>query len=63
MAHLQQNYPFEEENAPAYLNAFAGYIKRYHEKDIVEILLREDPSVHFSIEVAYVTLYMTSHKH
>ena len=54
MAHLQHNYPYEEENAPTYLNAFIGYLKRYHEKDIVDILLKDGESLHYSIEVAYV---------
>jgi hypothetical protein len=54
--HLQQNYPYEEENASIYLSAFMGYLKRYHEKDIVDILLKDGASLHHSIEVAYVLL-------
>lgn len=56
MAHLQKNYPYVEGDAPNYINALIGYLKRYHHKDLEELLLKEDGSLHYSIEVPYGTL-------
>lgn len=55
MSHLHNDYPYDEENSNAYLTTFMGYLKRYHQKDLVSILMNKDDKLHYSIEVAYVT--------
>jgi hypothetical protein len=61
MAHLQKTYPYEEENANMYLVAFMGYLKRFHTKNLVDILLKDGEELHYSIEVQYDTILLTSH--
>ncbi len=60
MADLRSSFPFEEEKVPSYLAALVGYLKSYHHKDLVEILLQEEEKIHYSIEVTYVSIAIIS---